>query len=76
MKLFHSLDVHSGMLSDLDDQDPILQGDALITESNQHHHGGDHGAEVNGGLSQERVETVGPLDGDHGVSQHRVHPIG
>jgi hypothetical protein len=64
------------MLSDLGDQDLVLQGDAPVIESNRHHHGRDQGVEVDGGLSQEHIETVGSLDGDHGVSQHRVHPTG
>ena len=43
---------------------------------NRHHHGDDQGAKVDGGLRQESVKTVGSLDGEHGVAQHRVHPIG
>jgi hypothetical protein len=59
MKLSHSLDVHSGMLSDPGDQGPVWQGVASINESNRHHHGGDQGIEVDGGLSQECVEDNG-----------------
>ena len=76
MKLPHAFDVHSNMLSDLNDQGLVWQGDAPVSESNRHHRGGDQGAKVDGGLSQESVKTAGSLNGDHGVAHDRVQPIG
>jgi hypothetical protein len=43
MKLPHALDTHSGMLSDPGDQGPVWQGDAPVSESNQHHRGNEQG---------------------------------
>jgi hypothetical protein len=76
MKLPHALDGHSGMLPNPGDHCPVWQGDAPVSESNRHHCGGDQGVEVDGGLGQESVKTIGSLDGDHGVAHHRVHLTG
>jgi hypothetical protein len=73
MKLPHASDVHSGMLSNPGDHCPVWQGDALVSESNRHHCGGDQGVEVDGGLDQESLKKTGSLDGDHDVVHHRVH---
>jgi hypothetical protein len=54
----------------------VRQGDALVSASNKHHRGGDQGAKVDEGLSQESVETAVSSCDDHSVAQHRVHLTG
>ena len=68
MKLPHAHDTHFGMLSNLGDQGPVRQSDALVSESNKNHRGGDQRAKVDKGLNQKSVKTVGFLDGDHSTA--------
>ena len=64
------------MLNDPGDRGPIQQGDAPVSESNRHHRGGDQGTKVDWGLSQESIKIAGLLNGDHNVTQYRVHLTG
>jgi hypothetical protein len=66
--------MHYGVLNDPSDQGPVWQGDVLVSKLNRHHRGGDQGAKVDEGLTQESVEIA--LNGDPSVTQHRVYPIG